>query len=96
MPTAIISRAISPQEAADALHRQLGTDYTVTTHGSGTLTVRRSPLAFATVRLSRDGDNTIFHVHGGGLIAGRIVNEFGIARTVAGGIKDALGPAHAG
>jgi hypothetical protein len=51
-------------------------------------------MAFATVRLGRDGDVTTFHVHGGGLIIGRIVNEFGIARTVTGTIKETFGPAN--
>jgi hypothetical protein len=34
-------------------------------------------------------------VHGGGLIVGRLVNEFGIARTVTAAIKESLGTAHA-
>jgi broad specificity phosphatase PhoE len=53
----------------------------VTQHGSGSLSVRHGPMAFATVRLGRDGDATTFHVHGSGLVINRIVNEFGIART---------------
>ena len=47
-------------------------------------------LAFATVRLGRDGDATTFHVHGSGMIINRIVNEFGIARTVTGAIRESL------
>jgi hypothetical protein len=66
----------------------------VTPHGSGSLSVHHGPMAFATVRLGRDGDVTTFHVHGGGLIIGRIVNEFGIARTVTGTIKETFGPAN--
>jgi hypothetical protein len=48
-------------------------------------------LAFATVYLIKDGNATTFRVHDGGVIIGRIVNEFGIARTVATAIKESLG-----
>jgi len=95
MPTATIPRAITPREAADALQDKLGSGYKVTQHGSGSLSVHHGPLAFATVRLGGDGDATTFHVHGSGLIIGRIVNEFGIARTVTGAIKETFGPANA-
>jgi len=95
MASATISKAVSSQEAADALQRQLGSDYKVTPHSDGSVTVHHGPLAFAKVRVSRNGDVTTFHVHGGGLIVGRVVNEFGIARTVADAIKEALGPVHA-
>ncbi len=47
------------------------------------------------MHLVPDGKATTFHVHGGGLIAGRLVNEFGIARTVTAAIKESLGNAHA-
>jgi hypothetical protein len=94
MPTATIPRAITSDQAAEALQEKLGDDYKVTRHGSGSLSVHHGPMAFATVRLGRDGDVTTFHVHGGGLIIGRIVNEFGIARTVTGTIKETFGPAN--
>jgi hypothetical protein len=45
-----------------------------------------------TVRPGRDGDATTFHVHGSGMIIGRIVTEFGISRTMTGAIKDSFGP----
>jgi hypothetical protein len=45
--------------------------------------------------LNRDGNATTFRVHGGGLIIGRIINEFGIARTVTGALKESLGSAQA-
>jgi len=94
MPTATIPRAITSDQAAEALQEKLGHDYKVTRHDSGSLSVHHGPMAFATVRLGRDGDATTFHVHGGGLIIGRIVNEFGIARTVTGTIKETFGPAN--
>jgi hypothetical protein len=50
-------------------------------------------VAFAAVHLARDENATTFHVHGGGLIVGRLVNELGIARTVTAVIKESLGSA---
>jgi hypothetical protein len=89
MPSATIHRAITSDEAADALQQKLGNGYKVTRHGAGSLTVHHGPLALATVRLGRTSDATTFHVHGSGLIINRIINEFGIARTVTAAIKDA-------
>jgi hypothetical protein len=91
MPSATIPKAITPQQAADALQEQLGKGYQVTTHGSGSLTVHHGPLAFATVRLRRNGDATTFKVHGSGLIINRVINEFGIARTVTVAVRESLG-----
>ncbi len=90
MPSATIPRAITAQEAADALTEQLGSGYKVTSRGTGSLTVKHGSLAFATVHLGRHEDATTFRVHGGGLIIGRIVNELGIARTVTGALKECL------
>jgi hypothetical protein len=95
MPSAAIHKAITPQEAADALQKQLGDRYQVTVHGRDSLTVKHGPLAFATVHLRGDGDATTFHVHGGGLIINRIINEFAIARTVTAAIKETFGSVHA-
>ena len=96
MPSATIPRAITPQQAADALKEQLGSGYKVTPRGTGSLTVKHGGLAFATVHLSRDGNATTFRVHGGGLIVGWIINEFGSARTVTEALKESLGSAPAG
>jgi len=99
MPSATITRAITPQEAAEALRQQLGSRYKVTPHSGGSrdkLTVSRGGLALASVHLTRNEDATTFHVHGGGLIVGRIVNELGIARTVTTAIKESLESAPAG
>jgi len=98
MPSATIPRVITPQEAADALRQQLGSGYKVTPHSGGSrekLTVSHGGVAFASVHLVPDGNATTFHVHGGGLIVGRIVNELGIARTVTAAIKESLGSAQA-
>jgi len=47
------------------------------------------------VQLDQDGNATTFHVHGGGLVISRMVNEFGIAKKVASTIEEAFaaGPA---
>ncbi len=91
MPTATIPKAVTPDQAADALREQLGSGYKVTPHGRDSLTVKHGSLAFATVHLGQDGTATTFRVHGGGLIVGRIVNELGIARTVTAALKESLG-----
>ncbi|MGO8959487.1 MAG: hypothetical protein ACLQFR_19295 [Streptosporangiaceae bacterium] len=91
MPSTTISRAIAPQDAANALKEQLGSGYQVTPHGSGSLTVKHGPLAFATVHLAQDGNRTTFRVHGGGLIINRVINEFGIARTVTSALNKTYG-----
>jgi hypothetical protein len=91
MATTTIPRAITPQQAADALREQLGSGYKVTQHGRDSLTVKHGSLAFATVHLDQNDTATTFRVHGGGFIIGRIVNEFGIARSVTAAIKESLG-----
>jgi hypothetical protein len=95
MPSATIPKAITTQQAAEALRQQLGSSYKVTPRGSGSLTVHHAGLAFATVRLRHDEKATTFHTHGSGLIINRIINEFGIARTVTAAIKESLGAADA-
>ena len=94
MPSAMIPRTITQQETAEALRQQLGSRYKVTPHSRDKLTVSHG-LAFASVHLAPDGNATAFHVHGGGLIIARIVNELGIARTVTAAIKESLGSAQA-
>jgi hypothetical protein len=42
------------------------------------------------VHLDQDGNATTFHVHGGGLVISRMVNEFGIAKKVAAAIEEAF------
>jgi hypothetical protein len=89
-----VGRAVTLQQAANALQDKLGSRYEVTTHGSGAeeaLKVKQSGAATATVHLDHDGDATTFHVHGGGLVISRMVNEFGIAKKVAAAIEEALG-----
>jgi hypothetical protein len=94
MPTVTVARSVNLQETATALQDKLGDRYEVTTHGSGAheaLKVKQSAAATATVHLNQDGNTTTFHVHGGGLVISRMVNEFGIAKKVAATITEAFG-----
>jgi hypothetical protein len=82
------------QEAAKALQDRLGSRYEETVYGSGAqeaLKVKHSAASTATVHLDRDGKATVFHVHGGGLVISRMVDEFGVAKKVAAAIEGAFG-----
>ena len=84
---------VTLQQAATALRDRLGRHYQVTTHGSGAeqaLKVKQSAASTATVQLDQDGNATTFHVHGGGLVISRMVNELGIAKKVASAIEEAF------
>ena len=94
MPTVTVQKPVTLEQAATALKDKLGSGYEVTTHGSGdreALKVKQSAASTATVHLTRDGDATVFHVHGGGLVISRMVNEFGIAKQAAEAITEAFG-----
>jgi hypothetical protein len=94
MPTVTVQGTVTLQEAAKALQDRLGSRYEVTTHRNGAqeaLKVKQSAASTATVHLDRDGEATVFHVHGGGLVISRMVNEFGVAKKVAAAIEGAFG-----
>jgi hypothetical protein len=94
MPTVTVQGAVTLHEAAKALQDRLGSRYEVTTHGGGAqeaLKVQQPAASTATVHLDRDGEATVFHVHGGGLVISRMVNEFGVAKKVAAAIEGAFG-----
>lgn len=93
MPTVTVEGPVTLQQAAAALQDKLGSGYEITTHGSGAheaLKVKQSAASTATVHLDRDGSATTFHVHGGGLVISRMVNELGIAKKVAATIEQAF------
>ena len=90
MPTVTVKESLTLQDTANALQAKLGDRYEVTVHGSGSqeaLKVKQSAAAVATVHLDHDRDVTVFHIHGGGLLISRMVNEFGIAKRVAAAIE---------
>ena len=94
MPTITIQRPVDVQETASALQSTLGSGYRVTTQGNGpqeAIKVRHSAASLATVHTEQSGGVTKFHVHGGGLVVSRMINEFGIAKTVASAIEEAFG-----
>jgi len=86
-------RVITSAEAATALLERLGSGYKITSGGPNSLTVKHGALEYARVHVVRAGETTTFRIHGGGLVIGRLVNELGIARTVASAIREAYGPA---
>jgi hypothetical protein len=90
MPTVTVTRADVPRdEAMEAVRQQLGSDYKVKPGGhDGVFSVDRGTLSGAKVHIKPNGESTEFHVHGTGIIIGRIVNEFGIARKVASAISN--------
>jgi hypothetical protein len=95
MPTVTIDRSLNIQDTAEALRQKLGDPYEITTHGHGdreALKVKQSAAALATVHLDHNSaSTTTFHVHGGGLVISRMINEFGIAKKVAAAIEQAFG-----
>jgi hypothetical protein len=95
MPTVTVARSVTIQDTAEALQQALGDRYEITTHGHGAqeaLKVKQSAAALATVHLDQGNAATIFHVHGGGLVISRMINEFGIAKKVAEAIEEAFRP----
>lgn len=91
MPTVTIARADVPRaQAMQAVSQELGNDYTVTPGGrEDVFSVNRGTLSGAKVHIRHSEGVTRFHVHGTGLIIGRIINELGIARRVASAIAKA-------
>jgi hypothetical protein len=93
MPTVIVRESVTLQQATTAVQDKLGDRYEITTHGTGAqqaLKVKQSAAATATVHLDQDGNATTFHVHGGGLVISRMVNELGIAKKVSMAIAEAF------
>ena len=94
MPTVTVANAsVSRDDAMEAVRQQLGGDYQVKPGGNADVfSVQRGTLSGAKVHIRPDAGATTFHVHGTGIIIGRIINEFGIARKVASAIsKTSLG-----
>lgn len=94
MPTVTVPKTgITKEAAAAALQAQLGDRFTVTPKDGDrqVLSVKESTMSFASVRLEPTADGTRFHVHGGGFLIGRLVNELSIARKIAAAIGAAPG-----
>jgi hypothetical protein len=94
MPTVTVNRAdVSRDEAMDAVRQQLDDRHTVTPRAGSpdVFTVKTSTMAEAKVHVKPADGATEFHVHGTGIIIGRIINELVIARRVAAAIASAPG-----
>ena len=94
MPSVTVQREdVTSDEAIEALRTELGDHYTLKrSGGSGDVfTVKTSTMAYAKVHVHRQPGGTKFRVSGGGIIIGRIINEFGIARRVVVAIKQSPG-----
>ncbi len=89
MPTATIARPdVSRDEAMDAVRQELGSEFKVKPGSHDEVfSVEKGTLSGAKVHIKHDDGSTQFHVHGTGIIIGRIVNEFGIARRVSAAIS---------
>jgi hypothetical protein len=93
MPTVTIEKSVTIQDTSEALKQKLGARYEITTHGQGAqeaLKVKQSAASLANVHLEAGDNTTTFHVHGGGLVISRMINEFGIAKRVAQAIEEAF------
>jgi hypothetical protein len=89
MPTVTVPRPeVSRDEAMEAIRQQLGSDFKVKPGGHDQVfSVEKGTLTGAKVHIKPNGGSTQFHVHGTGIIIGRIINELGIARRVASAIS---------
>ena len=86
MPKVRVPRKnVTPGEVAAVLSRRLGPGYQVESNGDHRVTVRKSPLMYATISIADQPGASVFGVHGGGLL--RLLNTFGTARHVADALR---------
>jgi hypothetical protein len=78
---------VMPGEVVTVLSRRLGPSYQVESNGDHRVTVRKSPLMYATISIADQPGASVFGVHGGGLLFLRLVNSFGTARRVADALR---------
>lgn len=91
MPTVRVGRVdVSRDEAMQAVRQQFGSEYEVkaASHDSD-FVVSKGAFTGAKVRVAPGDGETQFHVHGTGIIIGRIINELTTARHVAAAITNA-------
>ena len=91
MPTVTVNRAEVPRdEVIQALRQELGSEWKVKPASrDGVFSVDKGTFTGARVHMKPQGGSTEFHVHGTGIIIGRIVNELTTARHVASAISKA-------
>ncbi len=90
MPSVSIKSGVTEDDVIKALQDSLGSAYTVSAKDSSKeiINVEKSTLSTAHVKLERTSTETKAHVHGGGIIIGRIINELVLANKVAKALKD--------
>ena len=93
MPTVTVTRAdVTRDEAIQAVSQQLGDTYTVKPgNRDDAFSVTKGVMTGAKVHIRPHDGATQFHVHGTGIIIGRLLNELGIARRVATALSQGLG-----
>ncbi len=91
MPTVTVARADIPrEEVMEALRTQLGSDFKIKpSSDNDVFSVDKGTFTGAKVHMKPKDGSTEFHVHGTGIIIGRIVNELTTARQVASAISKA-------
>ena len=92
MPTVSIKSDASEADLVAAIKSGLGSDYNVEPKSSDKemITVRKGTMSIAHVKLERTSVGMNAHVHGGGLIISRFVNELGIAKKVTQAIRSSV------
>ena len=86
MPKVRVPRKnVTPGEVVAVLSRRLGPGYQVESNGDHRVTVRKSPLSYATISITDQPGASVFRVHGGGLIWRR--QYLGTARRVADALR---------
>jgi hypothetical protein len=76
---------------AEALTQQLGSGYKVVARDESKLRVSKGAMTYANVHLTQADGVTKVHVHGGGFLIGRALNELTIARRVADAVRQSPG-----
>jgi hypothetical protein len=89
MPTVSIKSDASEADLVAAIKSGLGSDYNVEPKSSDkeVITVQKGTISTAHVKLERTSGGVKAHVHGGGFIISRLVNELGIANKVTQAIR---------
>lgn len=88
MPKVRVPRKnVTPGDVVTVLSRRLGPGYQVESNGDHRVTVRKSPLMYASISIAEQPGASVFRVSGGGFLFLRIVNTLGTARRVADALR---------
>lgn len=87
MPKVRVPRKnVTPAELATVLSRRLGMGYAVE-NGGGRVTVRRGPMAHASISIASIPGASVFRVRAGGLPVLRVATGWSTSRRVAEAIR---------